>query len=101
MSILRKTMDTLHLMFWSMRGQKWQALYTMTYRDARRRGCTHEEACELAEAFTIRERLRQEEGLAPGEVAEWTKAFMKEKKRSYPDLIQKIREQCAHGRETL
>jgi hypothetical protein len=67
----------------------------ITYRDARRCGCTHEEASDLAISFTISERLRQEEGLAPNEVCEWTKAFMKDKNRFYPDLVQKIRKQRA------
>ncbi len=101
MNILRKTKDILHLTYWSMRGAKWQAVHSLTYRDARLSGCTHEEACHLAEVFTISERLRTEEGLAPNEVSEWTKAFMKDKNRFYPDLVQKIREQRAQARKIV
>jgi hypothetical protein len=48
MSVLHNIRDLLFIAYWSLRGQRKQAVYITMYRKARREGLTHEEATSLA-----------------------------------------------------
>ena len=43
--------DWLFLVYWSMRGQRWEAVFITMYRKGRREGLTHEEASSLATEY--------------------------------------------------